>query len=66
MPLDPDSPPPLVTPPADMAHDIYSLSDHLEGFEYEFYQDIQSNQRVYDSLQRWPYLFGLVMTDDDT
>lgn len=65
MSLDPNSPPPFVLPPSDQAHDIYSLSNQLEGFDHDLYQDIQSDQRVFDSLQRWPYLFGLVTATED-
>ena len=48
-------------PPADMAHDIYALSSQLKGFDHNMYQDIQQDQAVYDSFQRWPFLFGIAM-----
>ncbi|MDX1669022.1 MAG: hypothetical protein R3194_06375 [Limnobacter sp.] len=61
-----DDPPHLFMPPVDMAHDIYSLSDTLTEFNSDLYQDIQSDQRVFDSFQRWPYLFSLAMPEQDT
>lgn len=64
--FDPESPPQLFLPPLDMAHDIYALSNHIEGFDHAMYQDIQHDQNIYDSFQRWPYLFGLVMHDPDS
>lgn len=63
--LNPDAPPMIFMPPSDMAHDIYSLSDHLKEFNSDMYQDIQLDQQVFDSLQRWPYLFSLVMSEED-
>lgn len=59
--FDPHDPPALFMPPADMAHDIYSLSAQLNGFDHNMYQDIQYDQAVYDSFQRWPFLFGIAM-----
>jgi hypothetical protein len=59
--FDPNTPPTLFMPPADMAHDIYALSAQLEGFDHNMYQDIQQDQAVYDSFQRWPFLFGIAM-----
>ena len=59
--FDPDSPPVLFMPPIDLAHDIYALSAQLEGFNYNMYQDIQYDQAVYDSFQRWSYLFQIAM-----
>lgn len=61
--IDPEAPPHLFSPPTDQAHDIYSLSAHLKSFNYDLYQDIQQDQGVFDSLQRWPYLFGIAMPD---
>lgn len=61
--LDPLAPPHLFAPPTDQAHDIYSLSAQLGGFDYDLYQDIQQDQHVFDSLQRWPYLFGIAVPD---
>ena len=52
--FDPNTPPALFMPPADMAHDIYALSAQLEGFDHNMYQDIQRDQAMYDSFQRWP------------
>lgn len=59
--FNPQDPPALFMPPADMAHDIYALSAQLEGFDHNMYQDIQQDQAVYDSFQRWPFLFGIAM-----
>lgn len=59
--FNPQDPPALFMPPADLAHDIYALSAQLEGFDYNMYQDIQQDQAVYDSFQRWPFLFSLAM-----
>jgi hypothetical protein len=59
--FNPADPPALFMPPADLAHDIYALSAQLEGFDYNMYQDIQQDQAVYDSFQRWPFLFSLAM-----
>jgi hypothetical protein len=50
--------PQLFMPPVDLAHDIYALSSQFEGFDHAVYQDIQQDQAVYDSFQRWPYLFS--------
>lgn len=63
--LNPDDPPMIFMPPSDMAHDIYSLSDHLKGFNSEMYQDIQQDQLIFDSLQRWPYLFSLIISEEN-
>ncbi|MDH4395640.1 MAG: hypothetical protein QE278_08170 [Limnobacter sp.] len=63
--FDPESPPALFTPPMDLAHDIYALGTQIKGFDHATYQDIQHDQVVYDSFQRWPYLFSLVMTDEE-
>ncbi|GLR25492.1 BcsR/BcsP family cellulose biosynthesis protein [Limnobacter litoralis] len=60
-PFDPDSPPFIFMPPVDTAHDIYTLSAQLEGFDHNMYQDIQYDQAVFDSFQRWPFLFQLAM-----
>lgn len=59
--FNPNDPPALFMPPADMAHDIYALSAQLEGFDYNMYQDIQLDQAIYDSFQRWPFLFSIAM-----
>ncbi|WP_370260865.1 BcsR/BcsP family cellulose biosynthesis protein [Limnobacter sp.] len=59
--FDPQSPPAMFLPPADLAHDIYALSAQLEGFDHHMYQDIQQDQAVYDSLQRWPFLFNVTV-----
>ncbi|MEQ9106518.1 MAG: hypothetical protein RLO04_03535 [Limnobacter sp.] len=59
--FDPHAPPALFMPPADMAHDIYALSAQFNGFDHNMYQDIQYDQAVYDSFQRWPFLFGIAM-----
>lgn len=59
--FDPSQPPVLFLPPADMAHDIYALSSQLEGFDHNMYQDIQLDQAIYDTLQRWPFLFQITM-----
>lgn len=59
--FNPKDPPALFMPPADLAHDIYALSAQLEGFDYNMYQDIQLDQAIYDSFQRWPFLFGIAM-----
>lgn len=59
--FNPEHPPALFMPPADLAHDIYALSAQLEGFDYNTYQDIQQDAAVYDSFQRWPFLFSLAM-----
>lgn len=59
--FDPNTPPALFMPPADMAHDIYALSAQLEDFDHNMYQDIQQDQAMYDSFQRWPFLFGIAM-----
>lgn len=63
--LNPKDPPMVFMPPNDTAHDIYSLSDYLKEFNSDMYQDIQLDQLVFDSLQRWPYLFSLVMSEED-
>ncbi|HEX5484919.1 MAG TPA: BcsR/BcsP family cellulose biosynthesis protein [Limnobacter sp.] len=60
-PFDPNSPPLIFMPPVDTAHDIYALSAQLEGFDHNMYQDIQYDQAVFDSFQRWPFLFQLAM-----
>ncbi len=52
-----NEPPPIIMPPVDLAHDVYALASEIEGFQMETYQDIQHDQNVYDSFQRWPYLF---------
>lgn len=62
--FNPEDPPALFAPPLDLAHDIYALSSQLEGFDHAMYQDIAQDQAVYDSFQRWPYVFGLVMNDE--
>lgn len=59
--FDPTEAPALFMPPIDLAHDIYALSAQLEGFDHNLYQDIQQDQAVYDSFQRWPFLFSIVM-----
>ncbi|NJM31840.1 MAG: hypothetical protein HC848_01805 [Limnobacter sp.] len=59
--LNPSAPPALFLPPTDQAHDIYALSAQIEGFDYLMYQDIQQDQHIFDSLQRWPYLFSLAI-----
>jgi hypothetical protein len=48
-------------PPTDHAHDLYALSAYIQGFEHVMYQDIQQDHAMYDSLQRWPYLFGTAL-----
>jgi hypothetical protein len=53
--------PVLFMPPADHAHDLYALSAYIQGFEHVMYQDIQQDHAMYDSLQRWPYLFGTAL-----
>ncbi len=58
--------PPVFMPPIDLAHDIYSLAAQLEGFDHNLYQDIQYNQALYDSFQRWPRLFRLLIEHDET
>lgn len=51
----------LFMPPIDMAHDIYALAIQTKGFDHNLYQDIQHDKAVYDSFQRWPYLFGITL-----
>lgn len=63
--FDPQKPPALFMPPVDLAHDIYALSTQIEGFDHTMYQDIQHDQAVYDSFQRWPFLFSVVMALSD-
>lgn len=63
--FDPNSPPVIFMPPIDMAHDIYALASQLEGFDHNLYQDIQQDQAVYDSFQRWPYLFSVALANRD-
>lgn len=59
-PFDATTPPQFFMPPIDQAIDIYALSDQLSNFDHYLYQDIQEDGFLYDSLQRWPYLFYLV------
>ncbi len=49
----PDAVDPLYT-----AHDIYILSQLVPGLDWRTYQDIQNDQAMYDSFQRWPFLFA--------
>jgi hypothetical protein len=60
--FDPKDPPKIFMPPTDMAHDIYALSAQLEGFDHNLYQDIHHDQAIYDSFQRWPFLFNIAMS----
>lgn len=60
----PNQPPAIFMPPIDTAHDIYALALHAKGFDHVLYQDIQQDKSVYDSFQRWPYLFALTLADD--
>ena len=62
--FDPNSPPALFMPPIDMAHDIYALAAQISGFDHNQYQDIQHDKAVYDSLQRWPYLFTVTLANN--
>ncbi len=55
------TPPRFFMPPIDHAIDIYALSDQLPNFDHYLYQDIQEDSFLYDSLQRWPYLFALLI-----
>ena len=43
------------------ATDIFSLGQQIEGFDWRAYQDIQNDQAMYDSFQRWPFLFALAL-----
>lgn len=59
--FDPSLPPQIFMPPIDIAHDIYSLALQAKGFDHLTYQDIQQDKSVYDSFQRWPYLFSITL-----
>jgi hypothetical protein len=59
--FDPKLPPHIFMPPMDIAHDIYSLTLQTKGFDHLTYQDIQQDKSVYDSFQRWPYLFNITL-----
>jgi hypothetical protein len=48
-------------PIASTATDIFALGTQVEGFDWASYQDIQNDQAMYDSFQRWPFLFALAM-----
>jgi hypothetical protein len=51
----------LLMPIAITATDIFSLGAQVDDFQWAHYQDIQNDQAMYDSFQRWPFLFALAM-----
>ena len=44
------------------ARDILTLSQQIPALDAMRYEDFQRDQAMFDSFQRWPYLFSLAMT----